>query len=220
MPHLNWKAFFCVAAWLPALSAAAAAEDVVVRQFAGGSGQNAVGIIDASEDTEIGGPQALTVDDDGSLFLLDQVNNRILRFNPKDPGAEPGVLGLPDEMQPTDLIVRQSDIMVWDGAIHKLQPAGPEPSFRGTDAPSFRQLEEVSTRGADDAFATSAFAQMGSQSPGSESDLLSAETRSVQSRQPRARSRQYVASRGAGSVVVDVIPEKGEAGAQHRSSPP
>jgi hypothetical protein len=214
MPHLNWKAFLCVAAWLPALSAAAVAEDVVVRQFAGGSGQNAVGIIDASEDTEIGGPQALTVDDDGSLFLLDQVNNRILRFNPKDPGAEPGIFGLPDEMQPTDLIVRQSGIMVWDGAIHKLQPAGPEPSFRSTDGPSFRQLEEVSTRGADDPFATSAFAQMGSESPGSASDILSAETRSVQSRQPRARSRQYVASRGAGSVVVDVIPEKGEASAQ------
>jgi hypothetical protein len=214
MSHLNWKLLFCLAALLPALSGPAGAADVVVRQFTGGTGQNAVGIIDASEDTEIAGPQALTADDDGSLFLLDQVNNRILRFDPKDARADPSVFGLPDEIQPTDLVVHQNDILVWDGAIHKLQPAGPEPSTRDIGGPSFRKLEEVSTRGPDDAFAVSAFAQMGSQPPGSESDLLDADTRAVESRKPRARSRQYVASRGAGSVVVDVIPEKGDASAQ------
>ena len=207
MSHLNWKAFACLTAWLPAVSGGATAADVVVRQFTSGSGQNAVGIIDASEDTEIGGPQALTAGDDGSLFLLDQINNRILRFDPKDPGGQPRVLGLPQELQPTDLVVRQNSFLVWDGAIHTLQPVG-------ADAPSFRGLEEVNTRAVDDAFATSAFAQMGSQNPGSEIDLLDANTRAVQSRKARARSRQYVASRGGGSVVIDVVPEKGEAGVQ------
>ena len=211
MSHRNWKACLCLAGWLPALSGAACAADVVVRQFMSGSGPTAVGIVDASEDTEISGPQALTAGDDGSLYVLDQVNNRILRFDPKNAGADPRVLGLPDDLQPTDLVVRQADILVWDGTIHALQPSGP-PAAPGDT--SFRGLEELNTRAGDDAFAMSAFAQMGSQSPGSEIELLDPNTRAVKSREPRARSRQYVASRGSGSVVVDVIPERGEAGAQ------
>src|SRR3977135_1001103 len=101
MSHRNWKAWLCLAGWLPALSGAACAADVVVRQFKGGSGPNAVGIVDASEDTEISGPQALTAGDGGSLYVLDQVNNRILRFDPKNTGADPRVFGLPDDLQPT-----------------------------------------------------------------------------------------------------------------------
>ena len=213
MSHLKRKMSVGLVLWLAAWSGAKAA-DPVVRQFTAGSGQNAVGIVDASEDTEIAGPQALTADDDGSLFLLDQVNNRILRFDPKDARAEPSVFGLPEEIQPTDLVVHQNEILVWDGAIHKLAPAGPDPSTRGINEPSVRTLVEVSARGVDDAYAVSAFSQMGSQKPGSEADLLDANTRAVESRKPRARSRQYVASRGAGSVVVDVIPDKSEASAQ------
>src|SRR5205085_1368493 len=90
-------------------------------------------------------------------------------------------------------------------------------SSRGVDAPSSRsvELEEDSTRAAgDDAFVTSAFAQMGSQQPGSESDILDANTRAVEASKPRARSRQYVATRGAGMVVADVVPQAGEAAAQ------
>jgi len=207
MPHLNLTSLARVLVLLPMLSGSASAADVVVRQFNGGTGQNAVGIVDASEDTEIGGPQALSVGDDGDLFLLDQVNNRILQFDPKDPSGEPRALGLPQELQPTDLVVRQNEVLVWDGAIHTLQPVG-------ADQPSYRGLEEVNTRAGDDPFAISAFAQTGSQAPGSEIDLLDANTRAAESRKPRARSRQYVASRGRGSVVVDVVPEKGEAGAQ------
>ena len=215
MRYRNWMVLLGGALWLSSLTTGFAdAKDIVVRQFAGGTGQDSVGIVDATEDTEIGGPQALTVDDDGSLFLLDQVNNQILRFDPKNPSAQPNVLGLPNELDPTDLVVHQSDILVWDGAIHKLRPAASDPSTRGVDQPAFQALEEISTRGDDDAFATSAFAQMGSQQPGSEADLLDANTRSIESRKPRPRARQYVASRGAGSVVVDVIPEKGETSAQ------
>ena len=41
----------------------AGAADVVVKRFAGGNGGNAVGIVEASQDTEIDGPQALTTDE-------------------------------------------------------------------------------------------------------------------------------------------------------------
>lgn len=206
MRHVVLKTLLCLAV-LPALAGVAAAQDVVVKRFIGGSGTNAVGIIDASEDVEINGPQALTSGENGELFLLDQVNSRIVRFDPKKPDSDPRILGLPEDMQPTDLIVRKNDILVWDGSVRALQaPKSDDTSYRG--------LEEVSTRAADDPFALSAFAQMGSQAPGSEIDLLDANTRSVQSKQPRPRARQFIASRGRGSVIVDVIPDKAGNGAR------
>ena len=74
---------------------AASAQDVVVKRFVGGSGVNAVGIVDASEDVEINGPQALTTGENGELFLLDQVNNRIVRFDPKKPAPTRAFSGCP-----------------------------------------------------------------------------------------------------------------------------
>src|ERR1700694_6026125 len=101
------KVCACLVGWTVALASMreAGAADVVVRQFVGGSGQNAVGIIGASQDTEIDGPQALTTDDTGNVYLLDQVNKRIVRFDPKTPTVEPRILKFPDELRPTDLIV-------------------------------------------------------------------------------------------------------------------
>jgi hypothetical protein len=198
---------------LLALSSGADAADVVVRQFAGGNGQNAVGIIEASRDTEIDGPQALTTDENGDVYLLDQLNRRIVRFDPKRAAAEPRILEFPEELRPTDLIVRKTDILVWDGAVHALQPQA------RNDSTSVRGLEEVSTRAADDETVLSAFAQMGSLDPGSATDLLedntrsastrSATSRSKTSREPQSRARQHIATRGGGSVVVDVSPESG-----------
>ena len=54
---------------------------------------------------------------------------------------------------------------------------------------------------------------MGSQPPGSATDLLDQNTRAVTIKQGRKPSRQYVASRGKGSVIADIIPEKSESSA-------
>ena len=191
-----------------ALMSQAGAADIVVKRFAGGSGQNAVGIIEASQDTEIDGPQALTTDENGEIYLLDQVNRRVVGFDPKTPSAEPRILGLPGQLQPTDLIVRKSDILVWDGAIHTLQ------SPTRNDNTSFRGLEEVNTRAADDETVVSAFAQMGSLNPGDATELLDENTRAAISSKPQPRPRQYLTSRGAGSVIVDVITEGDHSGAR------
>ncbi len=201
-----FRALFGPVAVALLFASTAGAQDRVVKRFTQGGGSNAVGIVDASEDTEINGPQALTAGDNGELFLLDQVNNRIVRFDPNNPASDPRILGIPPDIQPTDLVVRKTDIMVWDGTIR---------TFRApdSDGASYRGLEEVSTRAAEDPFALSAFAQMGSQAPGGEADLLDANTRAVQSKQPRPRARQYVASRGRGSVIVDVLPDKSGTGA-------
>jgi hypothetical protein len=178
----HWIWVFIVGAGI--LGTKAYADDTVVRSFAGGSAASMVGIVPASEDVELAGPQALSADGQGNLFVLDQINGRILAFDPKQPNSAPNVLKMPKDLQPTDLVVHNDDIMVWDGGVRTLKAAANQ-STRGLGDEI--QLEEVSSRGVDDQVAASAFAQMGSQPPGSATDLLDQNTRAAvigQGRQP------------------------------------
>jgi hypothetical protein len=143
--------------WAASFAGAAAAADTVVRQFSIGATATTVGIAAAVEDVELTGPQALTSDAQGNLFVLDQINGRILRFNPKQPDSDPGILKMPGDVQANDLVVHKDDILVWDGSIRTLKAAD-GPSTRGIDD-GVVQLEEVVTRDVDDRFAVSAFAQ-------------------------------------------------------------
>jgi hypothetical protein len=190
-------------------SVAATADDTIVKRFAGGNGMDAVGIADASEDVELLGPQALTTDADGNLFLLDQLNQRIVEFNPKQPRNDPSILEMPASVQPSDLLVRKDEILVWDGSVRTLRATGKAPSTRGIGGTTVK-LEEISSRGSDDVFATSTFAQMGSQPPSNPVELLDQNTRAVTIKAGRKPSRQYVASRGRGSVIADIMPEKSD----------
>jgi hypothetical protein len=203
----HWIWVFIVGAGL--FGTKAHADDTVVRSFAGGSAASMVGIVPASEDVELAGPQALSANGQGTLFVLDQINGRILQFDPKQPNSYPDVLKMPKDVQPTDLVVHDDDIMVWDGGVRTLK-AAPGQSTRGLGGDVI-QLEEVSSRGADDQVATSAFAQMGSQAPGSAADLLGQNTRAAIIKMTRQPDRQYVASRSKGSVIADIIPDKGNA---------
>lgn len=198
--------FFCLglAVGLCGLSQAHAqtSGDVVVRSFSTGQGLNSVGMVDASEDTEADVPQAIYSDARGDIYLLDQVNGRILKFDPKGRDTQTRSFELPPQIQPTDLVVTNTHIMVWDGDIHALKPQGAE------DAPT-RGLDEISTRDVDDQFTVSAFAQMGSQKPrGDDAELLGENTRAVQAPKRETRTRQAIASRGQGPVLVDVISER------------
>src|SRR6476646_7502359 len=154
MLRKKWLLRTIVAVCAVSCAPAALAADTLVRQFNAGDTATAVGIAPAVEDVELTGPQALTSDADGNLFILDQVNGRILRFNPKQTADEASILKMPATIQPSDLVVSKSDILVWDGSVRTLKPTD-QPSTRGLDGEV--QLEEVSTRGADDRFATSAF---------------------------------------------------------------
>src|SRR5215470_14576579 len=158
------------AACAMAATIAFAAESTILKRFDSGVGLNSVGMVDASEDTEIDGPQAVYAGDEGEVYLLDQVNGCVLSFDPKQPAAATRSLELPEDLQPTDLVVRKQALFVWDGTIHALEPRGQQ------DAP-VRGLEEIPTRGIEDEFTVSAFAQMGSQPPGSDTDLLDANSR-------------------------------------------
>ena len=108
-------------------------QDAVLRSFAGGDGRTSVGVLDAGEDTgEPEGPQAIYAGDNGELYLLDQINARILKFDSRDPGAPPQTLELPDGVTPTDLVVANGDIHIWDGRVLTLQATGrPDAPTRG-----------------------------------------------------------------------------------------
>ena len=204
----KWLLRTVMMGWVASFAGAAAAADTVVRQFSIGTTSTTVGIAAAGEDVELTGPQALTSDVQGNLFVLDQINGRILKFNPKQPAGDPSILKMPADIQANDLVVRKSDILVWDGSIRTLKAAN-EQSTRGLDD-GVVQLEEVLTRDVDDQFAVSAFAQMGSQPPGSAADLLDQNTRAAVIKKTRQPDRQYVASHGKGSVIADIIPNKGD----------
>jgi len=173
----------------------AAADSTVVKRFSNGTSHNSVGIVGASEDAPQDGPQAIYAADDGSLYLLDQVNGRILRFDARAPGAPVQSLELPEQMQPTDMVIRRGSVYVWDGAPRALLPTG------RADAP-VRGLTQTRSSEAPDDFTLSAFAQMGSQALDSPSELLGEQTRAITaSRKP---ARQFIASRGRGSIIADV----------------
>lgn len=208
MLHQNWLLRTIVMGWAASFAGAAVAEDAVVRQFSVGTTSTTVGVAAAGEDVELTGPQALTSDAQGNLFVLDQINGRILRFDPNQPASDPAILKMPADVQGNDLVVRKSEILVWDGSIRTLKAASDQ-STRGIDD-GVVQLEEVVTRDVDDQFVVSAFAQMGSQSPGSAADLLDQNTRAAVIKKGRQPDRQYVASRGKGSVIADIIPNKGD----------
>jgi hypothetical protein len=190
-----------------ALCAPAFADNLVLRRFNSGVGPGAVGMVDASEDTEVAGPQAIYAGAGDDVYLLDQVNGRVLEFNPKKAEGATRSFQLPADLQPTDLVVRRGQIMVWDGDIHVLRPTGPE------DAPT-RGLEIQSTRAVDDPFTVSEFAQMGSQKPEADVDPSQLTRSLTQRTPPQGPTRQYINSRVRGQIVATVNLEKGGAGAQ------
>src|SRR5271154_1054715 len=61
----------------------AMAEDTVIKRFSSGTSRDSVGLIDAREDAPMDGPQAIYSAEDGSIYLLDQINGRVLRFDAK-----------------------------------------------------------------------------------------------------------------------------------------
>jgi hypothetical protein len=172
-----------------------AAENATVKRFFSGTNRNSVGMVDAAEDTEIDAPQALYAADDGNLYLLDQVNGRILRFDAKHPSEEVQSLELPEDMRPTDVIVRRGSIYVWDGQPRAL-------ALTGRDDDVVRGLARTRSTEQPDDVTLSAFAQMGSQTPDTTPDLLNESTRAVSlAKRP---ARQFVATRGRGAVTADV----------------
>jgi hypothetical protein len=183
-----------VTAWiLP--HAGAAASDTVIKRFSSGASRDSVGMIDAREDAPPDGPQAIYAAEDGSLYLLDQVNGRLLRFDAKKANSSVQSLELPQEMQPTDVVVRRGNVYVWDGAPQALQA-------NGRDDEPVRELTRTRTAEKPDDETLTAFAQMGSQTLDSPDQLLGEKSRGLPAQSRPAR--QSIATRGHGTVTADV----------------
>lgn len=197
---------FCVLALVAVAVCAPAgfAADQSVRSFTAGDGEANVGISvsDQAADQEEEGPQALTAGSDGRLFLLDQVNRRILTFDPKIPAMPSRALALPGDIQASDLVVKGSDVYVWDGRVHAMQATGP------ADAPARGLTETRSVDTVDEATQT-AFAQMGSRDPDD-----GAGTRGVRTNVRNDLARQVVDTHGQGKMVAEVKLTDGGTGAR------
>jgi len=177
------------------------AQDNVVKEFDAGFGPNSVGVVEAGEDTEIAGPQAIYAGDDGAIYLLDQLNSRVVGFDAKEPGARTRSLALPEDMEPTDLIVAKGSIYVWDGKPIPLEAAG---------AGLTRSVAPGGVAPIPDDTAQSMFGQMGSEQV---SDDVSG-TRSLTPAPGRLVGRQLIATHGKGSVTADVTRDKNETAAR------
>lgn len=172
----------------------------VVKEFGAGFGPGSVGIVDAGEDTEIDGPQAIFAGDHGEIYLLDQVNSRVLGFDAKEPEKLTRSLALPEGVEATDLVVAQGRIYVWDGKPIALETSGEKLT---------RSLSSAGAPVAADETTQSMFAQMGSELPAEPEGG----TRAVTSPRPSGAGRQLVASRGMGPIEVTVTRDQGEASA-------
>jgi hypothetical protein len=188
----------------------ARAEDDVKRDFSAGAGVGGVGVYaDAGEDAEVEGPQAIFSDENGQIYLLDQNNGRILKFDPSRNDAPAQTLKLPEGVNPTDLVVSKGEIHVWDGGVVTLQAAGKEDApTRGLSITRSAEPPEETTR--------ATFEQMGSVDLSGEPDATPGATRSLT---PQGRREQLVATRGQGAVTARFSPTQGEAGVRIAVAP-
>jgi len=173
----------------------ARAEDTVIKRFSSGTSRDSVGMIGAREDAPMDGPQAIYAAEDGSLYLLDQVNGRVLRFDAKKADSSVQSLELPKDIRPTDVVVRNGNIYVWDGAPQTLQAEG------NNDQP-VRELTRTRGAGKPDDATLTAFAQMGSEVLDSADQPNAERSRAIPAR--RGPAHPSIATRGHGTVVVDV----------------
>ena len=194
------RRFFCLSLVIStAMVFPCRAQERTTRSFGEGIGGADVGLaVDAGDDADVEGPQAIYSDDKGQLYLLDQLNGRILKFDPDHPDAPTQSLQLPAGMTPTDMILSDGKIRVWDGGVVTLQSSGAE------DSPT-RGLTINRSAGPPDEATQSAFAAMGSVDPDAEDQ----QTRSLG---PAARREQFVASNGRGAVAARFTPIDGEFG--------
>lgn len=193
---------FLCAGFLGLSANAAWAQSELTRSFSKGDASGGVGIEQGGEDSELEGPQAIYSGDKGEIYLLDQLNDRILRFDPRAPGAPPQALKLPEGVSPTDLVVSNGKIFVWDGRPLALEETGPENGLT-------RSLVLTRASGKVDEETTNAFAQMGSSEP--DDDLL-ATLDTTRALHKTNRGRQNISSYGRGAVTASFAELHGDAG--------
>jgi hypothetical protein len=200
--------YFILTCAMSLLTGHARAGDQLIRNFDAGSGLDAVGLIEANPDAggaianelgdreEIEGPQAIHSGDHGEIYILDQVNGRVLLLDPKRPAERTRSLELPAGSRPTDLVVLNESLYIWDGEPRALQAKGPD------EGPVRSLGFAPNTANPVDAVA-SAFAQTGSEALSAELDATEI-ARGIGGDKTRGHLHQVVASHGKGQVTADL----------------
>ena len=179
----------------------AVAEDVVARKFGVGPGPNSVGRAQTGEGSETDGPQAIYAGKNGEIYLLDQVNGRILNFDGRDTTSPTRSLTLPSGIEPTDMIATDGGVIVWDGKPIALEA-------KGDGLTRSLTVSRDAGAAADDTV-LSMFGQTGSQQSASAEDAKASATRAVNGggeSYPSGPIKKSVATRGAGPVAVTFTP--------------
>ncbi|MBX4960174.1 hypothetical protein [Rhizobium binae] len=172
------------------------AKDTLMIELPSGDGARSVGIISANEEVEASGPAAITVGDDGTVYILDQNNGRVLAVDGERSQADPEILPLPENTAPEDLAVVHNELYLWSDGIVPLERAS------GADGRS-QTLRAIDGGDADD-YTRSVFASMGSVPPGPLNSIIEEIGRSTSRPQTRPPVVQYVPSRGLGDIVAEV----------------
>ncbi|MBB6487064.1 hypothetical protein [Rhizobium lusitanum] len=178
-----------------AVSGPAAARDDTVIKLTSGDGARSVGIVSSSNDVEASGPAAITVGDDGTIYILDQNNARVLAVNGERAQDNPDVLPLPANVEPEDLAVVHNSLYLWSEGIVPVEKT----EAAGGGGQTLRALDG----GNADLYTRSVFASMGSVSPGPLTSIVNEIGRSARP-DKRPAVTQYVPSRGLGDVVADI----------------
>ena len=199
--RLGWAAAVLVA--IVATSPLAAAEKLI-RKLDIGSGAASVGITPPTREVEPTGPSAMFVGQDGKLYVLDQINGRILSMDPDNPAAAPTAMKLPDDLVPNDMVTVNNKLYVWDGQVHAL--AAPD-AAAAPSASTATTLEARAVGDVDDV-TRSAFAQMGSQTPSSDEDVLNSAGRSLAPAPFDTPIKQTLMSRALGQINIVILPRK------------
>jgi hypothetical protein len=87
----------------------------VVLKLSAGAGPDQVGVYSGGDPAQFSGPQAFRIGADGTIRVLDNVNNRILFFGPDGKPAR--ILDLGADIVPRDFIVNsQGEVFVFAGS--------------------------------------------------------------------------------------------------------
>ncbi|MBY5333586.1 hypothetical protein [Rhizobium leguminosarum] len=172
------------------------AKDTTIIELRGGDGARSVGIISSNEEVEASGPAAITVGDDGTIYILDQNNGRVLAVDAERSQADPEILPLPENAAPEDLAVVHNELYLWSDGVVPLE--------RSTDADGRSQTLRAVDGGDADDYTRSVFASMGSVSPGPLNSIIDEIGRSTSRPEARPPVIQYVPSRGLGDIVAEV----------------
>ncbi|MDK9695579.1 MAG: hypothetical protein OEL76_04250 [Siculibacillus sp.] len=179
--------------------AAFAQSETVLRRLGVGHGADSIGVRPPGADEEGVGPSAIFAAPDGRVFLLDQLNGRILTMKGTGSDAPIETMKLPEGLVPQDVVAVKNRLYVWDGGVHALEGRA---SAGGEGTLEARAVGDV------DDDTRSAFAQMGSQMPSSEVEAVEAAGRAATSDELGAPIRQHVASQALGAVDIEIVTQK------------